>query len=277
VSVVLALLAALVYGVSDFFGGLASRGAKALTVLIYNYPFGAVIMVALLPFFPGHVSGRTLAWSCAGGAFGLFGVGLLYSALAIAPMNVVSPITAVLTAVVPVVFGVATGERPGVSAWIGIVVGMVAVVLISRTPSDHPHGPVQLRPVLMAIGAGFGFGGYFICLARSDVDSGLWPVVIARIAAALLVFPVALYAGALTVPPPQVLRLALFSGALDAGANLFFLLATRHGYLSIASVLTALYPAGTVALAAAVLHERTGRWQRVGLALAAGSVVLVAR
>lgn len=275
-SVLFALLAAWIYGVSDFFGGLASRGTKSLTVLIYNYPFGALIMAGLLPFFPGPVSRSTLAWSVAGGAFGLFGVALLYTALAIAPMNVVSPITAVLTAVVPVAFGVATGERPHALAWVGIIVGLLAVVLISRTPTDHPLGPLGLRPVLMAAAAGIGFGGYFICLARSDADSGLWPVVIARIAAAVFVFPVALRAKAITIPPRRILRLALLSGALDAGANLFFLLATRHGYLSIASVITALYPAGTVALAAWVLHERTGRWQRVGLLLAAGSVLLVA-
>ncbi len=276
-AVVLALFAAGIYGVSDFLGGLASRSAKAITVLVYNYPFGAVVMAALLPFFPGHVSTSTLIYSCAGGAMGLIGVSLLYSALSIAPMNIISPITAVMTAIVPVVFGVITGERPHPLAWLGMVVGLVAVVLISRTPADHPHGPLGLRPLLMAVVAGVGFGGYFICLARSGSDSGLWPVVIARIAAAVLVVPVALRTHAVVMLPRRVLRLALGSGMLDAGANLFFLLATRHGYLSIASVITALYPAGTVALAVWVLHEHTGRWQRVGLLLAAGSVVLVAR
>jgi drug/metabolite transporter (DMT)-like permease len=276
VAVVLALLAALIYGVSDFVGGFASRSAAAIAVLAYNYPFGAVVMAALLPVFPGHVSAATLLWSVGGGLFGLFGVALLYSALAVAPMNVVSPITAVLTAIVPLAFGVATGERPGPLAWSGMVVGLVAVVLVSRTPSESAHGPVPLRPLLMAVGAGLGFGGYFICLARSGSDSGLWPVVIARIAASVAVLPLALRLRSVLLPA-RVLRLALLSGALDAGANLFFLLATRHGYLSIASVITALYPAGTVGLAAVVLHERTGRWQRVGLALAAGSVVLVAR
>jgi drug/metabolite transporter (DMT)-like permease len=277
VSVLLALMAAWIYGVSDFFGGLASRSAKALTVLIYAYPFGAAIMAVLLPFFPGSVSRRTLAWSIAGGGFGLLGVALLYSALAIAAMNVVSPITAVLTAAVPVLFGVLTGERPQVLAWIGIAFGMLAVVLISRTPSDHPFGPPGWRALTMAVIAGIGFGGYFICLDRSAADSGLWPVVIARLTAAVLVVPLAARTRAIAVLPAPVLRLAMLSGALDAGANLFFLLATRHGYLSIASVITALYPAGTVALAAWVLHERTGRWQRLGLLMAASSVVLVAR
>lgn len=275
--VLLALLAAGSYGVSDFLGGLAARGARALTVLLYNYPAGALIMVALLPVFPGRVSTSTLLWSVAGGAFGLVGVGLLYSALTIAAMNMVSPVTAVLSAIVPVVFGVLTGERPGVLAWSGIALGTVAINLISRTPEDHPHGPLAGRALFMALGAGVGFGAYFVCLARSDTDSGLWPVVIARICAAVLVVPLALRTGSVRRLRGHVLRLAVASGVLDSAANLAFLLASRHGYLSIAGVITALYPAGTVLLAIGLLKERTGRLQRVGLALAVGAVVLVAR
>ncbi len=276
-SVLFALLAAGAYGISDFLGGFASRGAKAATVLIYNYPFGAVAMAALLPFFPGHVSTSTLCWSVAGGCFGLVGVALLYSTMAVAPMNVISPITAVMAAAVPVVFGVVTGERPAVLAWVGIALGFGAVVMVSRTPSDHPAGPVATRAILMAVLAGVGFGGYFICLARSDSDSGLWPVVISRITAACLVWPYAWRARAVVRLHGQVLWLAVGSGVLDAVANLGFLLASRHGYLSTASVITALYPAGTVLLAVLLLKEHTGKVQRVGLALAACSVVLITR
>lgn len=276
-AVLFALLAAATYGVSDFLGGLASRGSKALTVLLVNYPAGAVVMAALLPVFPGHVSGATLAWSTGGGLAGLCGVSLLYSALSMAPMNIVSPITAVLSAVVPVVFGVIVGERPSRLAWAGILLGLVAVVLISRTNDDHPHGRLGTRPVLMALGAGLGFGVYFICLARSDTDSGLWPVVIARVVAAAAVVPLVRRSGAFVLLRGRLLAMALTSGVLDATANLTFLLATRHGYLSLSSVITALYPAGTVLLAIVVLQERTSRVQRAGLAVAVASVVLVTR
>jgi drug/metabolite transporter (DMT)-like permease len=276
-TVVLALFAAAFYGVSDFAGGLASRSSKAFTVLLYNYPAGAVVMAALLPLFPGHVSMATLLWSAGAGAVGLAGVSLLYSSLGRAPMNVVSPITAVLSAAVPVLFGVVQGERPSSLAWIGMLAGMLAVIMISRTPESHPHGRIGRTALLMSLGAGVGFGFYFILLARTNHDSGLWPVVIARITAAALVVPLALRSGAAVALRGRLLALAVGSGVLDAGANLFFLLATRHGYLSIASVITALYPAGTVVLAVGVLKEHTGRLQRVGLALAAGAVVLITR
>lgn len=276
-AVLLALIAAAIYGVSDFFGGLAARGARAVTVLLYNYPAGALVMAVLLPFFPGHVSTSTLLWSVAGGGCGLVGVALLYTALGVAPMNVVSPITAVLSAAVPVLAGVILGERPAVLAWLGMVLGMVAVVMVSRGPEDSAHARIAVSALAMSVSAGIGFGTYFICLARTDDDSGLWPVVIARITAAAVVVPVALRTSALVALKDRLLVLALASGVLDAGANLFFLLASRHGYLSVASVITALYPAGTVLLAALVLKERTGRVQRYGLALAAGAVVLITR
>jgi uncharacterized membrane protein len=273
--VLFALLAAACYGVSDFVGGLASRAAQALTVLLYNYPAGAVLMVALLPVFPGHVSVSTLLWSVLGGAAGLIGVGLLYSAMAIAPMNVISPVTGVLAALVPVLVGVAQGERPAALVWLGMVLALVAVVFITRTPDDHPHGPLSRTSVLMALGAGIGFGIYFVCLAHSDHDSGLWPVVISRIAASVLVLPIAFRAGALTRLPGRISALALTGGAVDAVSNLAFLLASRHGFLSVAGVITSLYPAGTVLLAIVVLKERTGRVQWLGMGLAVVAVVLV--
>ncbi len=274
-AVLLALLAAGSYGISDFLGGLASRRTQALTVLLYNYPAGALVMAALLPVFPGVVGGRTLAWSLIGGAVGLAGVALLYSALGVAAMNVISPVTAVLSACVPVLVGVATGERPAGLAWVGIGLGLGAVVLVSRSQSAGTSAGIPRSALLMALGAGVGFGLYFVCLARTDPGSGLWPVVIARISSAVLVVPLAYRALAWRRVRGSLLPIVLGSGVLDAAANLAFLEASRHGYLSIASVITALYPAGTMLLAAALLGERTGPLQRVGLALAAVAVVLV--
>ena len=276
-AILFALLAAAVYGVSDFVGGLASRRTPAVTVLLVSYPVGAVLMAALLPVYGGPISAGTLAWSVAGGAAGLTGVALLYSALGQAPMNVISPVTAVMSAVVPVAAGVLQGERPRLLAWLGIALGLLAVTLISRQPADHPHGPIGWRPLVMAVLAGVGFGAYFICLAGTDADSGMWPVVLSRVVSALLVVPLAAVAAGFVRVPRPVLWLALLAGALDAVANLAFLLATRHGLLSLSSVITALYPAGTVLLAVLVLKERTGAVQRVGLGIAAAAVVLLTR
>jgi drug/metabolite transporter (DMT)-like permease len=276
-AVLFALLAAAAYGVSDFIGGIASRRAHALTVLLLSYPAGAVVMAALLPAYGGSVSMRTFGWSLAGGIAGLAGVALLYAGLAQAPMNIISPVTAVMSAVVPVLGGVWLGERPHPAAWLGIALGLVAVVLISRQPDDHPHGPVGWRPLAMAMMAGIGFGGYFICLARSDTDSGLWPVVLSRLTSSVLVIPLALMTGRFVRLPRNILGFALIAGVLDATANVAFLLASRHGLLSLSGVITALYPAGTVLLAVLLLKERTGRIQQVGLAVAVASVVLITR
>lgn len=276
-AVLFALLAAASYGVSDFVGGLAARRVPAITVVLLSYPLGAVLTAALLPFYGGPVSAGTLAWSTAGGAAGLLGIGLLYYTLGQAPMNVISPITAVMSAVVPIAGGVAQGERPHAAAWFGIGLGLLAVALISRQPEDHPHGPIGWRPIALAVLSGVGFGAYFLCLAHTDDDSGIWPVVLSRVAAGLLALPVAALAAGFVRMPRPVLALAGTAGVLDAAANLSFLLASRHGLLSLSGVITALYPAGTVLLAVLLLKERTGPVQRWGLAVAVAAVVLLTR
>jgi len=275
VVVVFALLAAVIYGTSDFAGGFASRHRPAIAILLYEYPIGAALMLALLPAFPGTLDLRTTLLGIGGGIAGMVGVIVMYSLMARAPMNVISPVTAVLAAVVPVGFGVLIGERPHVSAWFGIVLGLLGVVLVSRTADDHPHGPVGLRVLALACLSGLGFGVYFICLARADHDSGLWPLLISRLTDAALIVPLARRRKVAQVLSGRVLALAVLAGVFDASANLFFLLASRHGLLSLASVITSLYPAMTVLLAVLLLHEHTGRLQRVGLAMAAASIVLI--
>jgi drug/metabolite transporter (DMT)-like permease len=277
VAVVLALLAAVSYGVSDFIGGLAARRRSALTILLYSYPVGVVLMVALLPLAPGTLTTRAIVFGVLGGVFGLVGVVLLYSLLAQAPMNVVSPITAVLAAVVPVAIGVLTGDRPATAAWIGVAIGLSAVILVSRQPAEAPQGRVTRRVIALAVASGVGFGGYFVFLARAGESTGLWPLLVSRIASALLIIPLAVRAGEVTAVRGRLLVLCVVAGALDAAANLFFLLAARQGLLSLAAVITSLYPAATVALAVVVLHERPSRSQQVGLGLAAVAIVLITR
>jgi drug/metabolite transporter (DMT)-like permease len=275
VTAVLGLFAAVFYGVGDFVGAVASRRHSAVTVLLHSYPVGAVLMLLALPLFPGHLSARVVAFGVLGGVAGLVGVLVMYGLMVIAPMNVISPITAVLAAAVPVVFGVAVGERPQLTAWVGIMLGIGAVVLVSRTTEEHPHGKLATRVLLMACVAGLGFGFYFIFLARAGDGSGLWPLVISRIASGLLVVPIAVRRGAVHRIRGRMLGITALAGACDALANMCFLIATRHGLLSLASVLTSLYPAVTVMLAVGLLHEHTSAVQRAGLALAATSIVLI--
>jgi uncharacterized membrane protein len=275
VIVVLGLAAAIFYGVGDFVGAIASRRHSAITVLLHSYPVGALLMLAALPLFPGAVSARVIGFGIAGGVAGLVGVTLMYGLMVIAPMNIISPVTAVLAAIVPVAFGVVVGERPHLSAWLGILLGMAAVTLVSRTTDDHPHGKIAVRTLALAFVAGLGFGFYFIFLARAGNDSGLWPLVISRFAAAVFIVPLAWRRRAVNAIRGPMLKITVAAGACDALANMFFLLATRHGLLSLASVLTSLYPVVTVVLAIGLLHEHTSTVQRAGLVMAAGSIVLI--
>jgi drug/metabolite transporter (DMT)-like permease len=276
-AVLFALLAAAAYGVGDFAGGVATRRAPVMSVLLVTFPFGTLVVCAAAPFFGGDLPQRTVVLSALGGVIGLVGVGCLYAALAVAPMNIISPITGVLSAAVPVAAGVLFGERPSAIAWTGITLGLLAVVLVSRQPENHPHGPIGAKPLLLAAAAGFGFGGFFVCLARASHTSGMWPVATARLAATIVVVAVALASRRMARVPRTALPLALGAGALDAAANIAFLIAARNGLLSISSVITALYPAGTVLLAMVILKERMVRVQQVGLVIAAASVVLVTR
>jgi drug/metabolite transporter (DMT)-like permease len=210
-----------------------------------------------------------------GGLCGLLGVSIMYQLMVTAPMNVISPVTAVLAAIVPVFVGVGGGERPAASAWAGIVIGLAAVVLVSRTSEDHPYGRIHPRVIALAFVSGIGFGLYFVFLARAGHDSGLWPLLVSRVASAIAIVPIAAALGSFAVVRGRPLAIALAAGTCDALANMFFLLAARSGLLSLASVLTALYPAMTVLLAVVVLREHTSTTQRFGLGLAAASVVLI--
>jgi drug/metabolite transporter (DMT)-like permease len=275
VTVILGLLAAISYGVGDFVGAVASRRHSAITVLLHSYPVGAVLMIALLPAFPGHLDGRVVLFGVLGGLAGLIGVAVMYSLMVVAPMNIISPVTAVLAAIVPIVVGVGIGDRPHLTAWFGIVLGMAAVVFVSRTTDDHPHGRVGVRVLALAFIAGLGFGFYFVFLARAGHHAGLWPLVVSRVASGIAIVPIAVRSKAIHRIRGRMLGITVLAGVLDAAANMFFLLATHSGLLSLAAVLTSLYPAVTVLLAVGLLHEHTSTTQRAGLAMAAASIVLI--
>ncbi len=273
--VVLGLLAAAFYGVGDFAGGLASRRRNVVNVLLYSYPVGALLMLVMLPILGGTLSARPVVFGICGGLVGAVGVVTMYGLMTVAPMNVISPVTAVLAAIVPVAFGVVIGERPHVYTWAGIALGILGVVLVSRTAENSPHGPVSPRILALAGLSGLGFGFYFVFLARGGHDAGMWTLVVSRFASCLALVPVAIGRRATAPIRGRLLGIVVIAGSCDALANMFFLLSSRHGLLSIASVLTSLYPAFTVLLAVSLLHEHTSRSQRVGLAVATAAVVLI--
>ncbi len=279
-SMVFALVAALGYGLSDFVGGLASRRTHVLRVVLLTYPVGLVGLLLAAPLAGGQLGGYDLLTAMIGGAANGLAIIWFYSALATGPMNVVSPLTALLVAGLPLVYGLVTGEQLGAIAIGGALLAVFAVILVSReerTAVDEA-GPVRFtaRVGWLTVGSGAAFAVYFVLLDRMPHDSGLWPLVVSRGTATALVLAAALVAGQFRMPERSAVALSLTAGLLDAVCNTAFLLALRTGLLAIVSVLTSLYPAATVLMARVVLGERTGRVQRVGLALAAISVTLIA-
>jgi drug/metabolite transporter (DMT)-like permease len=273
----LALCSAAAYGVGDFCGGMAARRVPTATVVLWSHLLALLLMVAAIPFVGGSASGADLLLGAVGGLAGAAGVGLLYKGLSVGPMSVVAPVTALLSAAVPAVAGVLEGDRPEVGVAIGMAGGLVAIVLVSAEGGGSLR-PSDLRGLTFALGAGLGFGLFFVALSHTGDTAGLWPLLAARSASVTVMGGLAL-AGRISRAWPAIEARWFTVGAsvLDITANLLYLLAVRQGLLSVVSVLAALYPVSTVVLARMVLEERFAHLQRLGMVLALPAAILMAR
>jgi drug/metabolite transporter (DMT)-like permease len=266
------------FGISDFVGGLASRRVAALRVVLLSYPVALVLLAVLAVVVGGEVSQAAILWGALCGVTQAFGVWWFYAALGAGPISVVSPLTAILVAGVPVAFGVALGERPSLVATAGIALALVAVVLVSREASDQDVTPHRFtaKVAWLTVGSGLLFGLNFVLIDQAPAQARLWPLVFARLSASVLVIVIAVLTRNLVLPTGQPARFALMAAGLDTVANIAMLLALQASLLSLAGVLISLYPAATVVLAIAVLKERVTRWQMVGMALALTAVSMIA-
>ncbi|WP_234820661.1 EamA family transporter [Mycolicibacterium goodii] len=274
---------------SDFVGGLASRRVAALRVVLVSYPIAMVLLAVIAAMVGGDVSQGAVLWGVLCGVSQAFGVWWFYAALGSGPISVVSPLTAILVAGLPVGVGLALGERPGVIAAIGVVVALVAVVLVSREAPDEPlarratdtdedvkEHRFTATVAWLTVGSGLAFGLNFVLIDQAPVEAKLWPLVFARASATVLVVAIAAMSRSLRPPSGTPLKLAVLAAFLDVGANIAMLLALQASLLSLAGVLMSLYPAATVLLAIIVLRERVSRWQAVGMGLALAAVAMIA-
>ena len=293
-AILYALLAAASWGAADFLGGLHSRRGQPLTVALAATAAGLVLLAPVMVVAGGSPTAADLWWGAAAGVGVGAGVALLYRGLAIGRMALVAPVTAIGAALLPVVFGLATGERPGLLVGSGALLALVAVALVSRehepqpivvgeiaSDGSPPPPPVarvtRFEPGLVeAAAGGVGFGAFFILLARVGPDAGLWPLVPTRAASVVLLFVIAAASRVDVRPPRRLWWPVLAIGVLDTVASALYLLASRIGLLSLVAVLGSLYPAGTVLLALVVLKEKVTRWQAAGMVLAIGAVGLIA-
>ena len=271
------MLAAAFYGAADFFGALASKRSSVFAVVILSQIVGFALLCVALPFFPGRLTPAGIAYGAAGGICGGVGIALLYHALSIGKMGVVSPITAVLAATVPVLVGVfGRAEHLSARRSAGIAVVLVAVVLISLSRDERGRIEFSTAGVREAIASGIALSGFYVFLAFAGKSAGLYPLVAARLSSALLLFACALAARRSVKAVRATVPLIVFAGTLDTIANALYVFAVYAGYLAVAAVLTSLYPAGTVFLARVVLGERLAGVQKAGVACALLGVALIA-
>lgn len=279
----LALGSALFYGAADFTGGLTTRRAGAIPVVILSQFSGLVLLALILPLLPHTSPSRPdLLWGAAAGLTGGIGVALLYRALAIGIMAVVAPTTAVCAVAIPVAVSVLLGERPVPLAIAGIALGIVSIVLVSQQQTapaaehqSHPSSPGQTSGVGIALASGVAIGFFLLSLAQTSPTAGMWPLLISRLCSVTLFGLVALAGRRSLRMPANVAALVIVAGTVDMFANALYLLAARQGPLSIVVTLSSLYPASTVLLARVLLHERLSQWQITGVGCALAAVVLI--
>ncbi|MBS2938181.1 DMT family transporter [Nocardioides sp. J2M5] len=272
-AVLLSLAAAVAYGLSDFVGGLASRRTSAWPVAFVGTASACVGAVVLALVTDGAPTAADLGWDALAGVGTGTGGAFLYRGLAAGRMGVVAPVSAVGAALLPVVVGVATGERPALLVWLGLLAAVPGIWLVSR----EPGGSGDLAAgILDGVLAGAGFGLLFAATGQVPEEAGFAPLAVGQAVGMVCVAVTATVLGGRWIPDHPSQAWGAAAGLLATAAVVAFLLATQTGLLTVASVVTSLYPAVTIALAAAVLRERVHGSQGVGLLLCGLAVGLVA-
>lgn len=278
--VLIAAVCAVVYGVADYCGGRASRSAPSTTVTLLGQMASLIFGIGVVAIARDELSSASdLLWGATAGVSSAIALVAFYHALSHGAMTVVAPITAVTSAVLPIVFALVRGERPHALAYVGIGLAIVAVVLVSGVLGER-RMPASRQILLLSFVAGTGFAGIFIALAQTSGSGGYWPLLSSRVVSIALLTALVSWRRAtikvgLVAMPGSIRMLAAASGVMDMAANVLYLLAVRRGLLSIVVVVVALYPVSTVCLAYRLDHERVSRSQAVGMGLALCALVLV--
>lgn len=291
--VLVSLAAAGVFGAADFFGGLAAKRMSSLLATALTAFIGLLVLLALLPVFGGAWSLSDTTRGAISGIAGATAIALLYACLAIGPMSILSPLTAVVSALVPMVWGLVGGNQFSGLGYVGLGIALIAVVLVGFVPEKGAVRP-SVRGLVMATASGVCIGMFYISINATSPESGITPLIASRTANTLLMLAAlgALAAWRLwrrgetesavvrevNTPATRIhsamkagIALAVCGGILDVVANVLVLLSLRMGNMTLTAVVVALYPAGTIVLAALVLKERIAPVQWVGLALAIGA------
>jgi drug/metabolite transporter (DMT)-like permease len=271
-ALLLALGSGLAFGLADFVGGFAAKRTPATTVTVLSQVAGFAVLLAVLPLVGGTPSVAALGYGALAGLAGCLGLVAYLKALAAGPMGLVAPLVSVVGVAVPVVVGLASGERLSGVAQAGIVIGVFAIGIVAggggRTGATGSSGPA------LALVGGVLVGVFLVLLDLTPEGSGLWPLVGARLAS-LSVLGAWAFATKAALPARVDLRTIAVAGVLDMTANVLFLLASRAAPLTLASLLTSMSPVVIVLLARQVLAERLHRSQVAAVALSLVAVAAV--
>ena len=275
-AVIYGMAAGITWGAGDFGGGLASKRLNTFMVIILSQLVGIVLLLALAFGFKEMIPApASLLWGALAGVFGMVGLAALYRGLAGGRMAVVAPVTAAIAAVLPIIVGLFLEGLPSPLQMVGFVVALVAVWLLAQD-GDSIGAHIDIKELHLPLIAGIGFGLFFIFIDQASNDAVFWPLLMARLSSISILTVLVLVQREWKIPPRSQFPLLVLVGIFETGGNAFFALATQIGRLDISSVLSSLYPATTVLLAAVVLKEKVGRPQKMGLLAALVALVLIA-
>lgn len=266
------LAAVLLWGTSDFIGGYAVRRANAFVFTAIVHGSGMAFMLVIVGF--AHATfprGSTVSWALAAGVLGGLSLAVFYRALAAGNMGIMAPVSAVLSAAIPAVAGIIWEGLPGMFALLGFALAGLGLWLVSR--SEDSARPAGLG---LAILAGVGFAGFYVCIRQAGTGSALWIALLSRVASFAVTAAATLFAARVWSMGRSLAGLAVLAGCIDVSGSVLFIRASQTGRLDVAVVLSSLYPAVTVLLAWIILKERLSAWKLVGVLAALAAVPLIA-
>ena len=272
-SIIYGIASAATWGAADFIGGLATKRTSPYRVL-FLAEIAGLVPFTILALITGEVLPPVtdLVWAGVASLLGLTGLIFLYRALASGQMTVAAPVSALFSALIPVVFAIFTEGLPSLTTLMGFVLAFIAVWLISQT--DGMNLRFSFADLRLPLISGLFFGLYFIVIHKATLEAFFWPLAAARATGLIALGLFAFITRQPAAPPRDMWGYVMLNGILDIGGNGFYVLAARTGRLDVAAVLGALYPASTVLLAWIILKEKISFIQTVGIVLTFIAIIL---
>lgn len=266
-----ALVSAVVWGTGDFVGGLASRNRNQYQILALSAFAGMVsLLIAMLIRSEPWPDPVSILWSCVAGVSGAIGMAALYRGLATAKAVLVAPTAAMVSVIFPIIVGTLMHGAPGLEKWVGMAAGVTGIWFVTKASESSR----DTNGLGLAILAGFGFGGFFLCIVQTAPGTVFSPLVIAKLTGFLFAILVLLFRRS-GLPVIKGNGLALLAGVLDAGGNAFYLLAARLTRVELAAVISSMAPVVTVILASFISRQKVSAYQKLGVAFCLIAIILI--